>query len=236
MLATLVDPRISREKLVREVDSWKANSLHAERGWLLLSFDEDRLLVELAFLARLTISAGSAPLPVVACAIRLSYDNYDLWAPSLTFIDALTRQPTKPPVRAFQPTPTGPLDVLIDAHPATSRPFLCLPGIREYHTHPQHTGDDWLLHRELKEGSISTICDRVWRYMARNIIGLTVQIQALPTWPLQAQLNISLGQGEIDKMFSPAIEAMPDSGVPPVPSFGDHELANLDSVESTPLE
>lgn len=198
MAASFVDREISREKLHREMERWKANSLHQERGWILLGYDEERLLVELAFLAKVAINAGAGPLPVVVCAVRLSYDNYDVWAPSLTFIDVFNRQPARPHVRAIQGTPTGPRDVLIDTHPDTDQPFLCVPGIREYHTHPQHTGDSWLLYRERGEGSISTICDRLWHYMSRNVLGLKLQMQGLPTWPLQAQLSISLAQGDVD--------------------------------------
>lgn len=28
-------------------------------------------------------------------------------------------------------------------HPATGRPFICMIGTREYHTHPSHINDDW---------------------------------------------------------------------------------------------
>ena len=197
MTLSIVDPAISALKLRRELELWHANSAHQERGWILLRHDESAPLVELAFLSRISTSAGSGPLPIVACAIRLTYENYDLWPPSLTFIDIFTRQPAKPHVRAFMSMKDGPHDVLIDGHPETGLPFLCVAGIREYHTHPQHTGDSWLLHRSQGEGGISTICDRVWRYMARNIAGLGVTIQALPGWPLRAQLIIQLAQGHV---------------------------------------
>lgn len=195
----LVDRELSREKLLRELELWRANAMHRERGWVLLDVDENDLTVELAFLAKISTSTGSAPLPIVACAIRLIYENYDLWPPSLTFIDAITRQGVRPHVRAYQTTPTGPRDVVIDTHPETKQPFLCIAGIREYHTHPQHTGDDWLLHRQLGEGSVSTICDRVWRYMANNIIGIRAYMQAVPLWPLQAQISLDLTQGELQQ-------------------------------------
>jgi hypothetical protein len=198
----LVDPEVSRQKLRRDIECWKATTAHQARGCLLLNYDEELLYVELAFLGKISINAGSAPLPIVVCAIRLTYENYDLWAPSLTFIDAFTRDPVAPHVRAFQDAPNGPQDVLINAHPETHRPFLCLPGIREYHTHPQHSGDSWLLHRDRGEGSVSTISERVWHYMARNILGLRVQMQSLPTWPLQVRLQISLAQGDIDGLTS----------------------------------
>lgn len=194
---TLVDPEVSRQKFRREFEAWQTNAAHMERGWILLRHDQSVLCVELAFLARVSMSTGSGPLPAVVCAVRLMYDNYDLWPPSLTFIDVFSREPAKPHVRAFLPTDDGPRDVLIDQHPVTGLPFLCVPGTREYHTHPQHTGDDWLLHRTLGEGSISNICDRVWRFMARNVVGLQMTMIGVPTWPLRAQLNIMLAQGMV---------------------------------------
>jgi len=193
----LVDPTISRTKLSREIEHWIANAAHRERGWVLLRHDIDALTVELAFLGKVSISTGSTPLPVVACAIRLYYDNYDLWPPSLTFIDPFSGDATLPHVRAFMALPDGPRDVLIDAHPLTGRPFLCFAGIREYHSHPQHTGDSWMLHRAAGEGSLATICDRVWRYMVRNVVGLRLEVQGLPTVPLQARLVVVLAQGDV---------------------------------------
>lgn len=197
MQPTFVDPEVTRQKVKRELDRWKTNSNHQERGWLLLNYDEKVPSIELGFLAKVAINAGIGFLPVVVCAVRLTYENYDLWPPSLTFIDIFSRQPSQPHVRAIMPTPEGPRDILINAHPATNQPFLCLPGIREYHSHPQHSGDDWLLHREMGDGNLSTICERIWRFMTKNVLGLAVGIQALPVWPLQAQLSIQLAQGEV---------------------------------------
>jgi hypothetical protein len=197
MSTTLVDPAVTRRKFQSELESWKAHSQHQNRGWLLLSQDESVPSAELAFLAKVATSQGAGPLPIVVCAIRLTYENYDLWPPSLTFIDVFSRQTSRPPVRAFVSTPEGPRDVLIDGHPTTNQAFLCLPGIREYHWHPQHSGDDWLLHRPGREGSISVICERIWRLMVRNVIGLHVSVQALPAWPLKAQVLIQVTQGEV---------------------------------------
>ena len=195
--ATLVDPEVSRRKFRTELELWKANSQHQSRGWLLLNEVETTPSVDLAFLARVAVSAGAGPLPIVVCAVRLTYDNYDLWPPSLMFIDLFTGKPSRPHVRAFVSTPEGPRDVLIDGHPATKQPFLCLPVIREYHSHPQHSGDDWLLHRPLREGSLSNICERIWRLMIRNVIGLNLSVQTLPAWPLKAQISFQITQGEL---------------------------------------
>lgn len=211
-IPTLVDPEISRQKLRGDVERWQANALHRKRGWILLQYSEEQLCVELAFLARVSINSGSGPLPIVVCAVRLTYENYDLWAPSLTFIDAFTRDPAMPHVRAFKGTPLGHRDLLINGHPDTGRPFLCVPGVREYHTHPQHTGDNWLLYRERGDGTISTICDRLWRFMARNVIGVRLQVQTLPTWPLQAQIQITLSQGDIDAPGTPGQAPSAENG------------------------
>ena len=199
MSAVLVDPEVTAQKFQRELEQWKDHSDHQRRGWLLLSESAAVPSVEIAFLAPLATSVATGFLPVVVCAVRLTYENYDLWPPSLTFIDVFKREPTSPHVRAFLSTPEGPRDVLIDSHPETKQPFLCLPGIREYHSHPQHTGDDWLLHRPSKAGSMSTICERIWRCMARNVVGLNVAVQTLPGLPMQAQLSVGVVQGEIER-------------------------------------
>jgi hypothetical protein len=197
MAVILVDPAVTYEKFERELQLWKDNSDHERRGWLLLKEDRSIPSVELAFLAGVATSAPTGFLPVIVCAVRLSYENYDLWPPSLTFIDAFSKKPARPHVRAFQSTPQGPRDVLIDGHPLTGLPFLCLPGIREYHTHPQHTGDDWLLHRPLKDGTLMNVCERIWRMMVRNVVGLHVAVQALPALPLQAQVVVQIVQGDV---------------------------------------
>ena len=43
-------------------------------------------------------------------------------------------------------------------------PFLCLPGVREYHENPAHTGDSWLLHRRTGAGTLYFILDQIDRY------------------------------------------------------------------------
>lgn len=218
MVAALVDPEISRQKFRRELELWRTSEVPRERGCILLRSDEDALLLEIAFLAKVSTSAGSGPLPVIVSAIRLTYENYDLWAPSLTFIDAFTRQPAMPPVRAFMSMNDGPRDVLIDGHPETGLPFFCVAGIREYHSHPQHTGDSWLLHRPLGEGSVFTVCDRVWRYMVRNVFGLGINIQTVPEWPLKAQLVIQVVQRHIQEPLLPPSAVQPVAEEVPAPS------------------
>jgi len=189
-----VPKEVSRAKLAAELADWQANAaIYTRRGWLLL--DRSPLHVEVAFLSAVPL-VGVFTIPVVTACVRLDYSNYDLWPPSLTFIDPRTREPASPPVRAPATTPAGIRDALIDGHPDTGRPFLCLPGIREYHNHPQHTGDDWLLHRATGAGRLAVICERIWQRMVRNVVGLHVTVQAMPP-AIGTQVAMALAQGDL---------------------------------------
>lgn len=196
----LVPLGVTRTKLAAELADWRANEgAYRRRGWVLLSADMTDMVVDVGFIA--SVAFGSLQLSVLTAAIRLRYDNYDLWPPSLTFIDPRTGDPSAPPVQALERLPNGEIRNALLAAPETGQPFLCLPGLREYHRHPQHTGDDWLLHRGEGAGRLAVICDRVWRRMALNVIGLTVQLQSIPA--LGTQLVIQLGQGDV----TPSVQA-----------------------------
>ncbi len=188
----LVPREVSEKKLREQLDHWRQNEdVYRRRGWILLA--AWNLTVEVGFLA--SVAFGDQQLSVMTAAIRLTYDNYDVWPPSLEFIDPRTGDPASPPVQALDRFEEGVRNALL-AHPDAGRPFLCVPGVREYHTHPQHSGDDWLLHRRSGAGKLAVLCDIVWRRMARNVIGLSVQLQSLPH--AGSQLSIGLAQGDMD--------------------------------------
>jgi hypothetical protein len=192
----LVPLDVSRAKLDDELAQWQANAeAYRRRGWFLLS--TKGLQVEIAFVTN--IPFGAVMVPIVPVAVRLNYDNYDLWPPSLTFIDPRTRQPSAPIVQAIEQVNGEPRNALL-VHPMTGRLFLCIPGLREYHTHPQHTGDDWLLHRGRGPGRLAVVCDTIWRRMVRNVIGPQVAVQFLPG--AQSQLSTLLAQGDVDAVQS----------------------------------
>jgi hypothetical protein len=163
----------------------------------------DDLTVDVAFLARVLLG-GQAPLPVVSVCVRLDFSNYDLWAPSVTFLDVFTRAPIVggPHVQAITVENGEVANVVVTPHPRTGGPFLCLPGIREYHSHPQHDGDDWLLHRGAGEGSLWWLCEQIWLRMARNVIGFQVMAATMgsegPAIVRQAQF--ALVQGDPDAL------------------------------------
>jgi hypothetical protein len=86
-----------------------------------------------------------------AFGVRIGLDDFDQRAPSVALRDPWTWQPlAKEHVfGAHHVDQHGKaMSVLLQDHPTTHDFFLCLRGTREYHEHPQHSGDDWLLHRQ----------------------------------------------------------------------------------------
>lgn len=48
-------------------------------------------------------------------------------------------------------------------HPITRRPFVCLPGSREYHAHIQHMTDRWENYRGKDDFTLGGILTKIWR-------------------------------------------------------------------------
>jgi len=177
----LTDPEVTRRKVAHELDLWDQQAAsYNRRGWIMLRREPP--VLDIAFLARLQV--GATVVTAIAACVQIDFTNYDLWAPSVEFVDPFTRQYAPPPVQALVEVPGGAQNLLVGGHPETGRPFL-----RQYHTHPQHTGDSWLLHRPGREGSLAMICERVWQTMARTLLGVQLQLQTLPG---QMQFNIAL--------------------------------------------
>ena len=176
----LVDPAVSEAKLARQLADWDANAdIYRERGWQLQRHED--LEVDVAFTARLPIGP-MGNLVVIPLAVTFDFHNYDLWAPSVRVIDPLTRRWLElPRVRAidFEPADGSevPLDLFVDNHPETRHVFLCKAGTREYHTHFEHSGDDWLLYRDQGFGTLGRLCDLLWRTAVRTIAGINIAAQ-----------------------------------------------------------
>lgn len=104
-----------------------------------------------------------------AFGVRVSLDDFDQRAPSVVFCDPFTWEEL-PYNKLHRGNHLGDnntaFNVILDGHPLTKKPFLCMRGIREYHEHPQHTGDDWMLYRK-HVGLFSTL-DTVWKTCVLN--------------------------------------------------------------------
>lgn len=185
-----VDPEVSRAKFEREVSAFRTlDSEYRQRGWLLLEAEFPRVLVAMA--------ARQLKPPAVVCAVLLDYTDYDARPPSVRLVDPFTRAPYRadelptilkraveqqaslPPGIALPPGMQGRLvaeQPLMQWHEPDEVPFLCLPGVREYHDHPGHSGDPWELHRHTGAGRLVRILEVVDTYGLRPISGYNVTL------------------------------------------------------------
>lgn len=160
-------------------------------------FARTDVVVDIGFLG--SVPVGNTALDLLTAAVRFDYSDFDIRPPSVRFIDPSSGADRSPIVRALTPTPDGPRDLLLNEHPVHGRPFLCVPGVREYHDHPQHSGDLWELHRGSGEGSLAALCDLIWRTMAQNVIGFNVGVQVLPP-PVNLQVQLHPLQGDVSQL------------------------------------
>lgn len=198
----LVDPMVSRAKFEREVAEYrKLEDDHMRRGWWMLRAEYPKVFVVFA-------NSALKP-PAVIFGALLDFTNYDLWAPSVKLVDPFTQEPYKakelptflkrrtvhqapPEVAAMvrqqggEPPEFVQDDPLMQWYSPDDEPFLCLPGVREYHEHPAHSGDSWLLHRDRGEGKLYFILEKLYKY----------GVQPINTYNIQMMPVIRFGQQE----------------------------------------
>jgi Predicted metal binding domain len=215
----LVDPAVSAAKLVRQLADWEAGrAFYEDRGCWLLGSGE--LHVDLAFNARLPITPNN-DLTATVLAVRIGFENYDVWAPSVRVIDPITRrwlQVARVGAPDFENSPAGgpPINLFVDNHPETGHVFLCKRGVREYHRHPEHSGDDWLLYRDQGFGTLGGLCDLLWRVTARTVTGLNFAAQRIPSGDA-AFLNfgVEVRQENVDQLTAQLPQPVGADQIPP---------------------
>lgn len=191
----LVDPTVSRVKFEREVAEYRRlQDQYIRRGWWLITAEYPEVFVVFG-------NPQLAPPGVMFGAV-LDFTNYDLWPPSVRLVDPFTREPylaahLPPPARlarrvpaAAAPQPNGgggtnaaegapqfAVQTMMQAHAADAVPFLCMIGVREYHHHPRHSGDLWLLYRRSGRGRLASILEALWSYGVVPVKSFQFQIQ-----------------------------------------------------------
>jgi hypothetical protein len=61
------------------------------------------------------------------------------------------------------PVPAGPPGIFHQGpHPITQKPFVCMAGAREYHTHESHIGDSWENYKTRSGYDLGGILTRIW--------------------------------------------------------------------------
>lgn len=186
-LELLVDPAVSEAKFARELAVVLArNADLRRRGWWILDATFPNVIVAFA-------SSVVQPRAIVFGA-QINFDNYDLWAPSVRIIDPFTGIPLRarelPPSLTFTrriqlpqiTVPDGSIlqpfqdQPLLLTHGPDELPFFCIPGVREYHDHPAHSGDHWFLHRQRGEGTLYFLLEKLARYGLEGVRSLQFQM------------------------------------------------------------
>lgn len=183
-----VDPEVSRAKFARELAAYRiVEAAYRRKGWFLLDAEFPEMFVVFG-------ATKLRPPPIVA-AVVLDFTDYDLRPPSVRFVDPFTREPIplkslsiqmlrRPGGLSAQAFATmaqqgaAQASQMIQADSSEDSPFICLPGVREYHDNPAHTGDSWLLHRTSGEGSLAFILEKIWAYGVNPLAQYQVLVQA----------------------------------------------------------
>lgn len=178
-------PEITAKKYKVEVDNFKKIfEIWREKGVFLVK--EEFPILEFIFHGRKV-----TPSPL-AFAVRIDFSNYDVEPPSVKFIcpftsKLLTRKEVQTQfIQIRKPdhfNPNLPIKNQIQQQDLLQGgpdeiPFFCIPGVREYHDHPAHTGDSWLLYRKKGEGTLGFILDQLYDHSIPTItsykLGLVV--------------------------------------------------------------
>jgi hypothetical protein len=111
-------------------------------------------------------SGGGYAVPILgqrrasSIVLVLHCDNYDCDPPSVTFVADWTASDDL----LYADWPKGP--GVVERHYATGKPFVCRPGVREYHSHSQHGDQPWdrfrglIRPRELMRDLASDLLDK----------------------------------------------------------------------------
>lgn len=86
---------------------------------------------------------------------RAHFDDWNSTPPSIVWLDAQGNL-----AAAIPQAPGGQFQ---QSHPNGGRPFVCMPGIREYHAHPNHLNDRWDNYKERSGYDLGGIITQVWR-------------------------------------------------------------------------
>lgn len=211
----LLDPNIEHRKFEREVALLQRNAarLAALGVWILRTKAPN---IDAVFVPHLPVRVGlpstASPsgilvvpsqklqfklvdIPSVsgrAFGVRVDLHGYDQRAPSITFHDPWSWEPAPYaalPVGQLVEDPKKPLIVLLDGHPTLGkRPFLCLRGVREYHDHPQHDGDDWAMYRAAT--NVYVLLERIARITLASV--RPQMLVMLQTAGAQVQMQLSV--------------------------------------------
>lgn len=192
-----VDAAVSRVKFDREIARFREQAMsNLRRGWWLVDATFPEVFVVMG-----TPNMRPALAPY---GLLIDFTDYDLTPPSIRLADPFTREPLTTaqlgPVRSFVAQPDGTLvglcfpqiresGVAEDGTPLRQVtdllqtygdiPFVCMPGVREYHEHPAHSHDPWLPRRRSGEGTLHFLLDNLSRLGTEQMMGFGYNVQSI---------------------------------------------------------
>lgn len=87
--------------------------------------------------------------------VQMNCEDWNELPPSITLLSIDGEVLTK--------APTGPRSIFHQGpHPITKRPFVCMAGSREYHTHSSHRSDSWENYRLRSGYDLGGILTQIW--------------------------------------------------------------------------
>lgn len=141
-----MDPAVSKLKFDREAGGLREIAPVLAGGWDIRSAEWPILSI-----------VFTHPKSQRKVGFAFRFDDWDDTPPSLGLFDPATGQDLP-----WNLWPQGGWSIG-NPHPSTGKPFLCLPGIREYHTHSSHTGDAWDNYHARGTFTLTYIVHRVWQ-------------------------------------------------------------------------
>ncbi len=166
LVSQFVDPGITAKKFAEQLAGFQFAKEHYRRLGVILMEDAFPNLY-FGFAAPLL-----TPVPIIF-AVKINFDNYDVIPLSVQFVHPVTYEPMKNsqlPNLLMRKLENSPVSQNLLQADRDDRPFFCIPGVREYHEHPYHTGDSWFLYRgNGKEGSLCFLLDNLQLYGTSHI-------------------------------------------------------------------
>ena len=143
-----MDPAVSLKKFDRDVTRLRedADGLIRSLGWEISTATHP--LLDIAF---------THPRSNRRVGFRFCFENWTDAAPSLTLFN-----PEDGVLLPWDKWPHGTWAVG-NPHPTTGKPFLCLPGIYEYHIHSSHLNDPWSNYSGRDSYKFGHLVHRVWQ-------------------------------------------------------------------------
>ena len=95
--------------------------------------------------------------------VRFECDDWNTIPPSIELLTADGKALTALPGRS-----TGVFNN--SAHPISGKPFICMRGSREYHTHNSHLNDPWEPLRDQSNMSLGGILTQIWNAWRKEVL------------------------------------------------------------------